>query len=349
MGRRLLLLGCALALHVDAQRLEVVSQDAKPVLSVRHPDARGNRFGFEGGRVVKVGGAYHLFTSEMVSLPIWAKMRLGHWTSRDGRGWKRVGTLYESSGDCTGADPRGALWSPIPVFDELERRWNLFYVAYRCKPNTKEQFLSNHDGEIWRAVSQKDGEAGIGGPYKDVGVVMRRGPDSLSWEGLQGTDSFFPYRVGDRWYAMYGSARTEKLPIEHWLVGLATAPSVGGPWRRVREHSPLGIERRFIENPMVSSLPGGGYLCVYDSEAADSIGYAVSKDGVKWGAGRALRIQAWAGDVRTPLGLVSERGNEYTVFYTGFEDRPDWDAFLANRPGTARCSIGRVRVRVLPE
>ncbi|HBY63956.1 MAG TPA: hypothetical protein DEH78_29385, partial [Solibacterales bacterium] len=75
---------------------------------------------------------------------------------------------------------------------------------------------------------------GIGGPYQDAGVVMRRGPDSLGWEGLQGTDSFFPYRVGDRWYAMYGSARTEKLPIEHWLVGLATAPRVGGPWRRIR-------------------------------------------------------------------------------------------------------------------
>ncbi|HBY63955.1 MAG TPA: hypothetical protein DEH78_29380, partial [Solibacterales bacterium] len=148
-------------LRVGAQRLELVSQDARPVLSVRHPDAAGNRFGFEGGRVVKVGGAYHLFTSEMVSLPIWAKMRLGHWTSRNGRDWKRVATLYESSGDCTGADPRGALWSPIPVYDALERRWNLFYVAYRCKPNTKEQFLSNHDGEIWRAVSQKEGEAGI--------------------------------------------------------------------------------------------------------------------------------------------------------------------------------------------
>ena len=87
--------------------------------------------------------------------------------------------------------------------------------------------------------------------------------------------------------------------------------------------------------------------------AADSIGYSTSKDGVNWAAGRPLRIQteagAWSGDVRTPLGLAHEQGNEYTVFYTGFESRPDWDAFFANKPGEARCSIGRARIRVVRE
>lgn len=340
----------ALALAAFSQQLEVVRQDPKPVLTNRHPAAAKVRYGFEGGRVVKVGSVYHLFTSEMADAPIWAKMRLAHWRSRDGSDWTRVSTLYESSGDCTGKDPRAALWSPLMVFDKDEDRWNLFYVAYRCKPNTAEQFLVNHAGEIWHAVSQSPGEAGIGGPYKDISVVMRPGRDSLPWEGLQGTDSFFPYRVNIRWYALYGSAKTEKLPIQHWLVGPATSRSLGGPWRRVRENNPAAMEKRFIENPIVTELPEGGYVCVYDSEGDDSIGYAFSKDGIRWKAGKRLRIQAqpgvWAKDVRTPLGLVPEGGDEYTIFYTGFEENPNWDAFMAGKPGNARCSIGRVRVRL---
>ena len=340
----------ALALTAFSQQLELVRQDPKPVLTNRHPDAAQVHYGFEGGRAVKVGSTYHLFTSEMAGDPIWAKMRFGHWRSENGADWKRVGTLYESSGDCGGKDPRAALWSPLMVFDTQENRWYLFYVAYNCKPNTSQQFLVNHAGHIWRAISQSPGEAGIGGPYKDVGVMMRPGPDSLPWEGLQGTDSFFPYRVGERWYALYGSAKTEQLPIRHWLVGPATAPSLGGPWRRVRENNPAGMEQKFIENPIVTELPGGGYISVYDSDGADSIGYAFSKDGIRWETGKRLRIQSrpgvWSKEVRTPLGLIPEGGDEYTIFYTGFEDHPNWEAFMAGKPGNARCSIGRARVRL---
>ena len=89
----------ALALAAFSQQLEVVRQDPKPVLTNRHPAAAKVRYGFEGGRVVKVGSVYHLFTSEMADAPIWAKMRLAHWRSRDGNDWTRVSTLYESSGD----------------------------------------------------------------------------------------------------------------------------------------------------------------------------------------------------------------------------------------------------------
>lgn len=102
-------------------------------------------------------------------------------------------------------------------------------MAYRAAPNTSTQFRMNHEGRIWRAISTKRGAAGVGGPYRDVGVVLEPGPDSEPWEGLQGTDSFFPYRVGDGWYALYGSANTEKLPIEHWRVGVAASRSLAGP------------------------------------------------------------------------------------------------------------------------
>lgn len=157
--------------------LRLVTQHERPVITTRHPDAAGNKYGFEGGRVVKVGFAYHLFTSEMVADPIWVKMKLGYWRSGDGLRWRRVSTVFESSGEFEGQDPRAALWSPLPVFDNAENRWDLFYVAYRAAPGAGGQFLLNHRGEIWRAVSQESGREGIGGPYKDVGVVMRPGPD----------------------------------------------------------------------------------------------------------------------------------------------------------------------------
>ncbi len=258
--------------QAPAPRLVLARQHPTPVITTRSPGAEGNRYGFEGGRVVKVDGTYHLFTTEMVADPMWVKTRFGHWTSRDRLAWTRVATVRESSGEFEGKDPRAALWSPLPVWDPGEGRWNLFYVAYRAMPTDGTRFLLNHAGEIWRAVSRTAGPQGIRGPFEDIGVIMRPGPDSLSWEGLQGTDSFFPWSVDGRWRAFYGSARTETRPIGHWLVGPAEAPSLAGPWRRLREDNPAPLATRFIENPIVTEVPGGGWLAVYDSDAVDGIG-----------------------------------------------------------------------------
>lgn len=330
-------------------RLRLVGQQETPVLTKRHPDAEGNKYGFEGGRMVKLGSTYHLFTSEMVGDPIWVKMKFGYWRSSDGRHWSRAATLFTSSGEFEGKDPRAALWSPLPVFDEAESRWNLFYVAYRSAPTSGGQFLLNHGGQIWRAVSERPGQEGIGGPYRDVGVILRPGPDSDAWEGLQGTDSFFPYPVGKEWRALYGSAKSQVMPIEYWKVGLASAAAIGGPWRRASELNPQPIESVFIENPIVEPLPEGGYLCVYDSNVPDAIGYAFSADGIHWNPGHALQIQPrrgrWAREVRTPLGLVPEGKDEYSVFYTGFEAEPAWNDLLCGQgtPDTS-CAVGWVRL-----
>jgi hypothetical protein len=301
--------------------------------------------------VVKVGGTYHLFTSELAGDPIWVKMRLGHWKSRDGSSWTRVATVRESSGDFEGKDARAALWSPLPVWDPDEGRWNLFYVAYRSKPGDGTRFLLNHDGEIWRAVSRTRGEAGIEGPFEDVGVVMKPGPDSLPWEGLQGTDSFFPWRVDGGWRAFYGSAWTQTKPIRHWLVGPAVAEALAGPWRREREDSPAPIEERFIENPIVTELAGGGFAAVYDSEGADVVGWSYSKDGVRFERGQRLVVQPvpgeWSKEVRTPLGLVPEGEGRYTLLYTGFEHPPDWARLIDEaRGGDTRCAVGLVELRL---
>ena len=50
------------------------------------PTSKDNKYGFEGGSVVKVDGVYHLFVAEMAGDPFWVKMRLAHWTSPDAIG-----------------------------------------------------------------------------------------------------------------------------------------------------------------------------------------------------------------------------------------------------------------------
>jgi hypothetical protein len=338
----------SLYLYAQGPALEVTKRWPNPILTIHSEGAEGNKYGFEGGRVLKIKDTYHLFTSEMVADPHWVKMRLAHWTSQDRIHWKRESTVAESSGDFTGKDPRAALWSPLPVYDRKDGRWNLFYVAYQAAPDTAERWLTNHEGRIWRAISTVPGEDGVGGPYTDVGIVMQRGKDSDPWEGLQGTDSFFPYMVGERWYAFYGSAHTEKLPLSSWQVGLATAPSLAGPWKRCTELNPLKVENRFMENPIVSQLNDGTYIAVYDTDAPAAIGFTLSRDGTHWLPGQSLIVQegsgAWATEVRTPLGLIDEGKGLFTLFYTANEKVPGTGPD-GNGINTTPGSMGLVDVR----
>jgi len=333
------------------RELVVAKSLDSPVLTTRSPGAEGNKYGFEGGSVLKVNGAYHLFTSEMVADPEWVKMKLGHWVSPDAIHWTRRGTVFESSGNFTGEDPRASLWAPMPVFNTKDNRWELFYVAYRCAPDTPKQWLNNTDGQIWRAVSKTKGMNGIDGPYEDVGVILKPGSDSDSWEGLQGTDSFYPYQVGDVWYGFYGSAHTEALPISSWQVGLVKAPSLAGPWKRCSELNPLKIEGKFIENPIVTRLKDGTYLAVYDTDVKDAIGYTFSIDGVHWSAGQHLIVQKdsglWASDVRTPLGLVPEGNNSFTLLYTAFEKGSGTPVAGSSIPAST-AAVGMVKVLLQP-
>ena len=307
----------------------LVEQYPSPVIARNSPGAEGSEYGFEGGRVLKIEGTYHLVTTEILAGQMWVKTRLAHWSSPDRIHWKRVSTLFASSGDFTGQDPRASFWGPMPVYNAAEGRWDLIYVAYRCAPNTKTAWRNNYEGRIWRAVSKQMGYGGIGGPYEDVGVILEPDANSQPWEGLQGTDSFFPYQAGGRWLGLYGSANTEHLPVEHWRVGLAEAPVLAGPWNRMSGVNPVSIEKSFIENPIMTKLTSGDYIAVYDTDYKNAIGYTWSApgDGVHWTPGRPIVVQPkgtgfWADDVRTPLGLISEGHGRYTVFYTGYQKPP---------------------------
>jgi hypothetical protein len=310
-------------MDVDRLGLAIVDQHPNPILTKGSPGTEENKYGFEGGRVVKVNDTYHLFISEMTGDPKWAKTKLAHWTSRDGYAFTRVSTLYESSGDHTGTDPRAALFLPIPTFDEQANRWNLFHSAFKSAPSSDGRWLLNHEGRIHRAVSTRLGREGIGGPYEDVGIVLQPGPDSDPWEGLQGTDSFFPFRTDDGWLAFYGSAHTQRWPTDFWAVGLVVSKQLGGSWERLTEINPV-LKPRF-ENPHVHRLRKDLYMAVCDviiekGPEARRVGYTFSRDGRTWSEPRFIQLEAGEGDwiqqVRTPISLIPVGRDRFLIYFT---------------------------------
>lgn len=313
---------------IPAVRLfETVDGGSHIVIDQGAPGTEGIKYGFEGGRVVKLDGFYHLITAEQYGDPELVKMRLAHWRSADGEKWQRISTLYESSGEFEGKDPRAALWGPMPIFDETADCWYLVYVAYRSKPNDDTGWYLNYEGRIWLAKSTVPGRNGIGGPYENVGIILQPDQDSDPWEGLQGTDSFFPYRVGDSWYAFYGSAQTQKNrnpAYPKWAVGLARADRLEGPWERLSSLNPVILDPQFAENPVVSRLEDGRYIAMLDGGwGAPGCGYSVSDDGIHWSRAVFADLAShgkWWKAMRTPLGLIPEDDGTYTVFHTALTE-----------------------------
>src|SRR5687768_9095942 len=99
--------GCA---RYAPPELVLVEQHPTPILKRGVAGAADNKYGFEGGRVVRLGDTFHLFISEMDKDPRWTKTRLAHWTSTDRLTWQRQSTLYESTGEFKGQDRRAALF-----------------------------------------------------------------------------------------------------------------------------------------------------------------------------------------------------------------------------------------------
>ncbi len=79
-------------------RLKILERSEKPLVTKDHPDAADNKYGFEGGKVIKCDGFYHWFPSEMSGDPYWVKVRIAYWRSKDGDHWERIATVYETDG-----------------------------------------------------------------------------------------------------------------------------------------------------------------------------------------------------------------------------------------------------------
>lgn len=304
-------------------RFEVVAC-ADTVIHRGSPGAEDIRYGLEGGRVVRLGDTYHMMTAEMVDEPYCINMRLGHWSSKDGIAWRRVGTIRESDGDFTGTSQRAAVWGPMPVFLPEDNRWHLVYVCYKGMPSVPDVSNAGFDGVIQHAVSDVEGIEGFGGPYTDDEILLRYDVDPDPWEGHQGVDSFFPYRIGDKWYGFYGSATTQHLPTCEWQVGLAEADRIEGPWTRMSDRNPVDL-RSFAENPIVMQLSNGVYIALVDGGPwVNKMGYTLSWDGVNWCPLRHFELEPavrkWWSMMRTPLSLIEEPDGSYTMFFTAFKD-----------------------------
>lgn len=320
-----------------------------PVVDEKSPGVEGIQGGFEGGAMVKIGATYHMFPTERageIGQPAKydrIKTRIGHWTSADAIHWKRQSTIYQASGkysvtrdDNPVNDRRAALWSFMPVFNKETNRWNGFYLVYVCD----EEISPNHSfGRIWRSESEQEGMEGIGGPYRDLGIVMEPGWDSQVWEGRQGVDSFFPYKVGDQWLSLYGGAYPYATRSDYpakmgkgWFVGLAKSDKLEGPWVRMDTTvNPVrSMHPWFIENPIVSQLPDGTLIAMFDGGPDDwglhlpnMFGYSLSKDGIHWTEAHYFpihtKVKKWWDIMRTPLGIIPEGNNEYTIVYAAID------------------------------
>jgi len=324
---------------------EIIGGQDAPVLDEGMPGTEGIYGGFESGMCVKIGDTYHLFPTERAGQQGMdarfdrVKTRIGHWTSKDAIHWTRQGTILQASGtysltheDNPMNDRRGAIWSYSPIFSRETNRWYGFYLAY----TVDKEIAPNHSyGRIWRCESTVAGMEGIGGPYRDCDIIMEPGLDSQLWEGRQGVDSFFPYKVGNEWLGLYGGAypyaKKEDYPNnggKGWYVGLAKSKSLEGPWTRMDTTvNPIRtIHPWFIENPLVYQLPNGLYIAVFDGgpegfghHLPNKMGYTLSKDGIHWSAASYLpietKVKKWWDIMRTPLCLIDEGNDVYTIVY----------------------------------
>jgi hypothetical protein len=290
---------------------DVVEVIDHPLITKNDPGTEGNIFGFEGGRVLKQDGVYHIFTTEMYGEPVWCKTRLAHWKSKDGISWARDATIIESTGNFTGTDSHAALWSPMPTFDEKQNCWIMTYVCYRSKPNTSEKWFRNYDGIIALAVSVVKGIKGIDGPYKEAKILMLFDTAEPKL-GLMGVDSFFPFEVNGQWLAFYGSS-------PEWN-GLAKSSSLHGPWKRSEE---AGIVSQHTENPIVQRLKEDLYIAFFDGCGVyQKFGYLFSSDGIHWSKPIIINLEnhpdKWWGLTRTPLGLIDEGEGNYSLYFTAY-------------------------------
>ena len=328
---------------------EIIGGENKPVIDEGFPGTEGIQGGFEGGRVVKVGDTYHMFPTERageVGIEMYydrVKTKIGHWTSKDAIHWKRESTILQASGtyaitedDNPMNDRRAAIWSYMPVFSEKANKWYGYYLAY----TVHKEIQPNHSfGRIWRCESTIEGINGIAGPYKDTGIIIEPGLDSEPWEGRQGVASFFPYKVGDKYLGCYSGAFPfqswadyPKKSGKGWFVGLAESNSLEGPWSRIKDGSnPIkSMHPFFVENPIVSQLPNGLYIAVFDGgpdgwghHLPNMMAYSLSVDGKKWSEAHYLPIETkvnkWWDIMRTPLCLIPEGNDVYTIVYNAID------------------------------
>lgn len=315
-------------------RLEVISLHPTPVIGKATKGAEDNKFGFEGGTVQKIKDRYYLFSTEIFDNPKTAKVRLALWMSKDGLTFLKQQVLISTNNNWNDKTYNMSPWSPMSVFDEDTQRWNIFYVGYRRKPNSADVF--NMSGKIRRLEASKKGRDGINSTYINKGLIrMTSQPDP--WEGPAELVSFYPYKAAGQWYAFYGSntvppeqtgsmsePKKGNTPKSLFWVGLATPidNKLSGSWKRLSAMNPVLMDSTFMENPVVTKVSDSLYVNLYDGANKHEFSYSLSKDGIHWDKEKLIRLSnapEWIYMTRTPLCLIPEGDNVFTIYFTAFD------------------------------
>ena len=303
-----------------------------------------NKYGVEDGIVVRrADGGLTMICAEMYGDPKWVRMRLGVYKSADGMQWRRKRALRQSTVDLTGKSAHSSSWGPFFSHDPSNDTWMLSYVGYRGAQSNASGWLTNFDGTIYARYATSAGDKGLDGNFGEEDDYNSGGgsngsvfdgdsilltPDDFNvngpWphtcQGLQGTDSMFPYQLNDgSWAAFVGTAHTEKpdpwTGTGKWPVSLARAPRLAGPWTRFNPTDPknapdapcVDLNGGFSENPIVARRPdnASAFHVVFDDLAHQrrGFGYACSEDGLTWDRYTVVNVSA-GGGCRTPFGLI---------------------------------------------
>ena len=171
---------------------------------------------------------------------MWVRMRFGYWTSRDRLQWTRVAQCASRARSSRARTRARRSGRRCPCGTIGGNRWNLFYVAYHSAPRRRHEIHAESPRpHLARACRALPGLDGIAGPLRRRAGGDGAGARLAALGGPAGHRLLLPVpRRRRRGTRCYGSAKSETLPITHWLVGLASAPALGGPWTRVRAAQP---------------------------------------------------------------------------------------------------------------
>ena len=302
-----------------------------------------NRYGVEDGIVVRrADGGFSMICAEMYADPKWVSMRLGVYTSVDALTWTKARTLRNSTRNFDGTSPHSSSWGPFFVHDPVADTYTLSYVGYRGAPSNSSGWLENFEGTIYAQRAQQQGDQGLDSdfgdnagsvPWENDTVLLKpddfeiNAPFPYVCQGLQGTDSMYPFILNDGSWAAFVGTSHQETPNNYgpgkWPVSLATAPSLFGPWKRrniantsAPANAPcIDLNGGYSENPIVSRRPDDAqqfHLIIdYIGLEGSGFGYACSSNGLDWDKAILITIP---GGARTPFGLLPMSDAEVKSF-----------------------------------
>jgi len=335
--------------------LDVVELRTEPIIRSGDPGTEDIKFGFEGGTCRKVNGIYYLFTTEVFDEPKTAAVRLAIWKSNDGLKFQKHGVIVETNYNWNDTTHRMSPWAPNAVFDPERNVWSVFHVGYRRKLYSTNVF--NMTGRIFRYDSEIPGITGIAGPYKEGSWLNLQGKPDW-WEGPGEIVSFYPYKIGKEWWAFYGGNSVPDhvdatgIPNPNarniFYAGLAKSESgLTGNWVRQYNLNPVQMDPEFIENSVVTQVAPNLLINLYDGANKQEISYSWSTDGIHWAKEQLLKLPnppEWIKHLRTPLGLIDEDDETYSIYFTAFDGNnpnkiePMWHDGFGN--------VGLVKVKI---